>query len=297
MQLAHGSRRESEGGDTISPRPPPLQKKKKRVPNTRWVCGGRCYMSPPRSSRRRNADPGIPSGRARRLPAPGGAAPAAASSRPAPRRAAPTALGEGGRRAERAGRAARAAGLGFPRAPAGLRWGGGSSGPPPPSPPPAPAPPASPPPPPPAPLLTSREPASARVPGRPPAPGARSPARGAPGEGRCAGLRRRRAGGRPSLQPPSASARALRLERGRGSAGARAREPSAGCEGGEPGVHGLPEALSPPPGGPSEHEDGRLQRPQIPQTRLRGSPFCLGPFSALSFLSPPCGMLSSHQRD
>lgn len=41
----------------------------------------------------------------------------------------------------------------------------------------------------------------------------------------------------------------------------------------------------------------RLQRPQIPQTRLLGSPFCLGLFSALSFLSPPCGMLSSHQRD
>jgi hypothetical protein len=119
-------------------------------------------------------------GRLRRgllLPAPGSTARLGRRQLQPNLRAAPTALGESGRRAE-GGESG--AGSSVPRPPAGpgLGRGGGSAGPPPP--------------PPPSPLLvlllllllrrfllTSRDPASARLPARPPGLGAGCPVRGA----------------------------------------------------------------------------------------------------------------------
>lgn len=174
---------------------------------------GCCYMTPPypvpAAERRPGGLPGEVRGWLR------GLAPARGSrlrplAVPARSRRRTYGLGEGGRRGEKAGRAARGGGPGCPRAQPGSSGAGA------------------------AParllpsllclllllllqrfLLTSRDPASAHVPGRPPSPGARSPALAAePGSARL----RRRAPGAPRGLPPEPPK--LRLERGRGGLGA-----------------------------------------------------------------------------
>ena len=266
-------------GDRIWPRPPPHQKKKKKELQIR---GGFAAAATWRLLAVPGGGTETRRGWERVARAAAWLAPACGSGRwqfpPAPG-AAPTALGEGGRRGERRGERRGAGGQGVLTLQPGSSGAGAAPArlllpplPPPPSPPLAFPPHLA------RPGLRTRPRPASQARGRVPRRWPQSEAAAA-----CTGS---------SSWPPSRTAEALRLERGRGSLGAICWPLGRMAGWAWAARFRVPTSRRAKDTRGREAEDPA----HVPQAGLRGNPVFLGPLCALSFFNPPCNRLAFPRR-